>query len=178
MELGEKVLQVAFPLGLVAWVVGVPFFGLGIYGVAGGMAALRVYISIPYVFEVVLAGLEAAQFFSVVGILLLLCGIVVFYMIVKPPVMSWYAAVLASCSFVVPAAFFGMGRNLIGGILINLFGYPTLALTFVWLGTDIKEIRFESMRGIILYSALFMGFVTGLLVGLVLIESVTGINLI
>ncbi|MDH5266338.1 MAG: hypothetical protein OEW62_01515 [Candidatus Bathyarchaeota archaeon] len=155
-------------LGTLALPIGVILLALGVYGLAGGtaLAHFTFSIHIPYVLEAVLSDQEAALAFSVTGILILFCGIAVAHIVIKPSVLIWFLGVLASCSLVVPAVFFGMGNYLTGGILANVFGYPALAMTFIWLTTEAEEITFESMKHTILLTLLLIGIIVCLLVGL------------
>jgi len=132
MELPKKLMKM---IGIVAILLGTVLSVAGAYGLAGG-TVIEFIIS-----ERVVTAQEGGIIFSVVGIIVLLGGIAMFYIGFKPSRLNILSTVLGLCSFIIPVMFFGMGRylgatrnfNLAGGIAALVLGYSFLATMFIWL---------------------------------------------
>lgn len=107
----------------------------GAYGLAGGT------VTAFNIGDRVISAQEGGIIFSVVGIIVLLGGITMFYIGFKPSRLNILSTVLGVCSFIIPAMLFSMGRylgstrnfNLAGGIATLVLGYSFLATLFIWL---------------------------------------------
>jgi hypothetical protein len=120
---------------IVVILLGIVLSVAGAYGLAGGTVTAFV------IGDRVVSAQEGGIIFSVVGIIVLLGGIAMFYIGFKPSRLNILSTVLGLCSFIIPAMFFGMGRylgairdfNLAGGIAALVLGYSFLATLFIWL---------------------------------------------
>jgi hypothetical protein len=120
---------------IVVILLGIVLSVAGAYGLAGGTVTAFV------IGDRVVSAQEGGIIFSVVGIIVLLGGIAMFYIGFKPSRLNILSTVLGLCSFIIPAMLFGMGRylgstrnfNLAGGIAALVFGYSCLATLFIWL---------------------------------------------
>lgn len=114
-------------LGIAAIPFGIIFIAAGAYGLAGG-TGITFTIN-----QRVVSVQKGSQIFSIVGIILLLGGIATVYIGFKLSRLTSISIVLGSCSLIIPIIFFGMGNNLVGGIMMIVFGYAFLTTIFIWL---------------------------------------------
>lgn len=132
MGLPKKLMKT---VGIVALLLGTVLSVAGAYGLAGGTVITFI------IGERAVSAQEGGILFSVVGIIVLLGGIAMFYIGFKPSRLNILSTVLGLCSFIIPVMFFGIGRylravrnfNLAGGIVALVLGYSFLATMFIWL---------------------------------------------
>jgi hypothetical protein len=122
-----RLLRTLMRLGIVAIPLGVVLTALGMYGLVGGTGITFV------INERVISAQEGGPIFSIVGIMLLIGGIATIYVGFKISLLTFISIVLGSCSLIVPAIFFGMRNNLVGGLTMIVSGYAFLATIFMWL---------------------------------------------
>lgn len=117
-------------VGIVAIPIGTIFTAAGAYALAGGpdnkfIVGETVLLSISQ---------EGGPILSIVGIIVLLGGLVMTIIGLKPSWLVKLSLVMGLCSLIIPAIFFGLEHSLVAGIVILVFGCPVLAMFLYWLG--------------------------------------------
>ncbi|UCH31842.1 MAG: hypothetical protein JSV05_00070 [Candidatus Bathyarchaeota archaeon] len=115
--------------GVVAMFLGMVFVIGGANGLAGGTELMFL------IGGIVGSPQEAGPILSAVGMLVLLLGVGVTYVSFKLSRLSFLSIILGSISFCIPVILFGLGYNLVAGIITAILGYLFLATIFIWLSS-------------------------------------------
>ena len=115
--------------GVVVMLLGMVFVIGGAHGLAGGTELMFL------IGGIVGSPQEAGPILSAVGMLVLLLGVGVTYVSFKLSRLSFLSTILGSISFCIPAILFGLGYNLVAGIVTAILGYLFLATIFIWLSS-------------------------------------------
>ena len=123
MKLLGKSMKIA---ALVAQLLGGVITLIGSYSLSGGTEIIPVEMINPQ---------DAGQIFSIIGVVILLLGVVLFYFGFRPSRLSLSSVLFGLCSFVIPVILFALNYNLIAAIILIIFGYLFLATIFIWLSS-------------------------------------------
>jgi len=129
-------------VGIVAILVGIVFTLAGAYGLAGG-TGITFTIN-----ERVVSAQEGGLVFSIVGVIVLLGGIAMSYIGFK---FSWptiFSIVIGLCSLIILAILFGMGYNLVAGIVALVFSCLFVATRArkIWNWMRARDIKLQIRR--------------------------------
>jgi hypothetical protein len=124
------------PLKMTMKVVGVAAILLGMIFVIAGANGLAGGTELMFLIGGIVDSPEAAgQILSVIGMIVLLLGVGVTHISFKLSRLSFFSVILGSLSFSIPVILFGLGYNLVAGIITAIFGYLFLATIFIWLSS-------------------------------------------
>ena len=116
-------------VGVAAILLGMVFVIAGANGLAGGTELM-------FLIGGIVESPEAAgQILSVIGVIVLLLGVGVTHISFKLSRLSFFSVILGSLSFSIPVILFGLGYNLVAGIITAILGYLFLATIFIWLSS-------------------------------------------